>query len=108
MSFDNRIENFDKLIMLLSSVPLYNPNEEELKIASLKTLYTDLKAMNTLVLTTYIQMDNARANRNLIMYKPITGLVDIALDTKTSIKSAFGASSTQYKQISKLAFVARS
>ena len=30
MSFDNRIENFDRLIMLLSSIPLYNPNEAEL------------------------------------------------------------------------------
>lgn len=30
MSYDSRLENFDKLIMLLTSVPLYNPNEEDL------------------------------------------------------------------------------
>ena len=32
MSYDSRLENFDKLIALLVSVPLYNPNEEDLKV----------------------------------------------------------------------------
>ena len=41
MSYDNRLDNLDKLIQLLSSIPLYTPNEAELKVASLKNLYTD-------------------------------------------------------------------
>ena len=104
MSFDNRIENFDRLIMLLDSVPLYAPNEEELKITSLKALQTTLKDTNTAVITTNIQLSNARIARNEILYKPISGLVDIAFDTKVYIKSVYGATSPQYKQISKLKF----
>lgn len=104
MSFDNRIENFDKLIMLLSSVPLYNPNEEELKIETLKALYNQLKEKNSEVILPAIQLSNSRIARNKILYKENTGLLDIALASKTYIKSVFGATSPQYKQVSRLYF----
>jgi len=104
LSYDSRIENLDKLIMLLTSVPLYNPNEDDLKIESLTTLYTELKAKNTDVLTATIQLSNARISRNEILYKPLTGLVDIAFDAKVYIKSVFGATSPYFKQISKIEF----
>ena len=105
MSFDNRIENFDRLIMLLSSIPLYNPNEAELKVETLKTLHNQLKEKNTEVILPIVQLSNSRMNRNKILYNENTGLVDVALDSKTYIKSIFGATSPQYKQISKLRFI---
>ena len=106
MSYDNRIDNLDKLIKLLTSVTIYVPNESDLKIASLTTLYTDLKTKNTAVLTATIPLSNSRLTRNDVLYKANTGLVDIAMDTKSYIKSIFGATSPQYKQVSKLAFKA--
>lgn len=105
MSFDNRIENFDRLIMLLSSIPLYNPNEAELKVEALKALRNQLKEKNTEVILPIVQLSNSRMNRNKILYNENTGLVDVALDSKTYIKSIFGATSPQYKQISKLRFI---
>ena len=36
------------------------------------------------------------------MYKANTRMVDITVDTKTYIKSLYGATSPQYKQVSKL------
>lgn len=107
MGFNDRIENFDKLITLLSSIPNYAPNEEDLKVESLTAYLNDLKSKNANVLPFEVQLSNARIIRNNIQDKPFTGLVDIALDTKVYIKSVFGASSSQYKQISKLAFVKR-
>lgn len=107
LSYDSKLENLDRLIMLLESVPLYAPNEEELKITSLKALQTTLKGTNTDVITTSIQLSNARIVRNEILYKPTTGLVNVAFDTKTYIKSVFGATSPQYKQISKLKFTVK-
>lgn len=106
MSYDSRIENLDKLIMLLTSVPEYNPNEEELKVSSLTAVYNDLIAKNAAVLAANVPLSNARIARNEILYKEKTGLVDTAFDVKTYVKSLFGASSPQYKQISKLAFKA--
>ena len=104
MSFDNRVENFYKLIMLLKSIPQYNPNEEDLKIVTLTALHENLSAKNTAVINSYTTLSNARIARNDIMYKPLTGLVDTAFDAKVYIKSVFGASSPQYKQVSKLQF----
>jgi len=43
MSYDSRLDNFDKLIKLLSSVALYVPNEAELTVAALTTVYNDQK-----------------------------------------------------------------
>jgi hypothetical protein len=104
MGYDNRLENLYKLIMLLNSIPQYNPNEEELKISTLTALYEDLKAKNTAVVETTTPLSNARIARNETMYKPLSGLVDISFDSKVYIKSVFGPSSPQYKQVSKLEF----
>lgn len=104
MSYDNRLENLDRFISLLSSVGLYNPNEEDLKISSLTALSEELKSKKNDVVVTSIQLSNARMIRNEILYKPNTGLVDIAFDAKMYIKSVFGATSPQLKQVSKLKF----
>ncbi len=104
MGYDNRVENLYRLLMLLNSIPQYNPNEEELKISTLTALYEDLKAKNTAVVETTTPLSNSRIARNEVMYKPLAGLVDIAFDTKVYIKSVFGPSSPQYKQVSKLEF----
>ena len=105
MGYDNRVENLYKLLMLLSSIPEYNPNEEELKISTLTALYEDLKTKNTAVVEATTSLSNSRISRNVVMYKPLSGLVDIAFDTKVYIKSVFGPSSPQFKQVSKLNFI---
>lgn len=104
MSYNSRLDNFDKLIKLLDSVTLYAPNEEDLKITSLTALHDDLKAKNIAVVNAAVPLSNARISRNNVLYKANTGLVDIAADTKTYIKSLYGATSPQFKQVSKLEF----
>ena len=104
MGYDNRLENLFKLIMQLKSIPEYNPNEEDLKTSTLEALYQVLKTKNEAVVETTTPLSNARIARNETMYKSISGLVDIASDAKMYIKSVFGASSPQYKQVSKLEF----
>ena len=47
-----------------------------------------------------------RISRNNLLYKENTGLYDVALDVKNYIKSVFGATSPQYKQVSKIKFTA--
>ncbi|HPS56425.1 MAG TPA: hypothetical protein PLP05_12570 [Sedimentisphaerales bacterium] len=104
MSFDSRIDNFYKLIKLLSTVTLYAPNEADLKISALTTVLTDLKAKNLAVTSAKVSLSNARISRNDILYKENTGLVDTALAVKIYIKSVYGATSPQYKKISKIKF----
>jgi hypothetical protein len=104
MSYDSRLDNLDKLIKFLSSVVEYAPNEADLKVESLSSLYADLMLKNTAVKTAANPLSNARISRDEVLYKADTGLVDIALSTKAYIKSIYGASSPQYKQVSKLKF----
>lgn len=104
MGYDDQVENFDKFVSLLSSIPQYAPNEEELKVTSLSALRDSLRSKNTDVITAEVHLSNARIARNDIQDRSLTGLVDIAFDTKVYIKSVFGASSPQYKQVSKLEF----
>ena len=104
LSYNSKLENFDRLIMLLSSIPLYNPNEAELKVETLKALHNQLKEKNSEVILPIVQLSNSRIARNKILYKENTGIVDIAVDSKTYIKSVFGATSPQYKQVSRLYF----
>lgn len=104
MSYDSRLENLEKLIIHLGDIPEYMPNEEDLKVETLKTLSTKLKNVNSAVVAAYIALERARADRNAILYEPLTGLVDRATDTKSYIKSVYGTTSPEYKQVSKLHF----
>ncbi len=105
MSFDNRLGNFDKLIALLSTTEAYNPNENDLKVDTLKAFYNALLAQNERVATAANALADARMARNVLMYKPATGAMDIANDVKLYIKSVFGPSSVQFNRISKLKFI---
>ena len=105
MSYDMRIENLTTLISFLSKIPEYKPNEIDLKLETIKEICLQLQIKNSNVINSLSQLENTRNQRNKILYLPLTGLVDIAYDSKTYIKSVFGASSPQFKQISKLQFI---
>lgn len=103
-SFDRLIDHFAQMIATLTAEPKYLPNENELKLAALNTLLTDLKAKNTGVITATTAASNARIARDKALYAEMVGLVDTALAAKTYVKSLFGATSPQYKQVSGLQF----
>jgi hypothetical protein len=104
LSFDNRLENFAKLINLLSSETGYAPNETELKIATLNTMLASMKTKNTAVINAITALSNARIERNKILYKENTGLYAVTLAVKAYIKSVFGQASPEYKQINSVKF----
>lgn len=104
MSFDGRLENFNKFRKDLENIPQYSPNEPDLQLAAINNLYNTLVNLNIAVIDANVLLNNARLARNQILYTPKTGLVDIALDVKAYVKSIFGANSPQFKQISKIEF----
>ena len=102
--FDNLVEHFNALIELVSSHTEYNPNEDDLKVTALQTLLAQLKLADTDVINTHTDWSNSRLDRDALLYAHTTGLVDTAIDVKAYIKSIFGATSAQYKQISGIEF----
>lgn len=101
---NKQLDNLYKLIQYLSSFPSYQPNEADLTVAALKTLYDDLAAKDQAVIDTQVQLDNTRMTRENVLYQPVTGLVQLGNDSKSYIKSVFGARSPEYRQIAKLKF----
>lgn len=104
-TIDSRIENFAKFIQFLSTIAEYKPNETDLTIEALNARFVSLKTANTNFLVADAALDAARLTRDTLLYNDNTGLVDIGLDAKSYVKSAFGASSAQYKLISDIRFV---
>jgi len=103
-SYDSLVENFSKLIDLISSEIRYTPNETELKITTLDEYTRNLCAISTNVIIANTMYSNVLISRDNILYAVDTGLVDTALSVKKYVKSLFGTTSPQYKQISKLEF----
>lgn len=106
MGFDNRIDFWDKLIALLENEPLYAPNEEELKISALKAVHNELIAKNKKALAASLELNNARIHRNEILYKPLSGLLDVVSDVKVYVRSLYGSLDPRFKQVSALRFKA--
>lgn len=103
-SFDSIIEHFSKMIAILSTEPSYVPNENDLKIATLNTQLTNLKNTNTGVANAFTTWSNSRIARNASLYNPANGVCATAKEVKGYVKSVFGATSPQYKQISGIEF----
>ena len=106
-SYDSLTENFSSLIDLVSSIPSYTPNEADLNVASLTTFRDNLQTANTNVINAEVAYSNARISRDNLLYSKDTGLVDVAMDVKNYVKSIFGATSPQYKQVSGIKFTNR-
>ena len=103
-SYDQLIQHLEGLKAILENEPTYNPNEEDLKIATLTDKIETLTTKNTRVAAAYTNISNSRIDRNTTLYNNQTALVEIAEDVKKYIKSIFGASSPQFKQVSGIKF----
>ena len=100
LGFDNLLDSLDKQLKVLATIPQYAPNEVDLQLATLTALYNDLLAKNREVINNNALLSTLRLNRDKILYDAETGLVALALDTKNYVKSVFGSTSPQFKQIS--------
>ncbi len=103
-SYDQLIEHFSKLIVLLAADPLFNPNEIDLQIATLTLKLTALKNSNSNFGNAYTTVTNTRIARNHALYDKTTGLYDISQSVKKYVASVFGPSTAEYKMLSKIQF----
>lgn len=102
LSFDSRVENFKKLLTYILGITKYTPNETELKTTTLNTYVNTLPTLNKTVDTTQNTLITARIARNKLLYNKITGAYDLSVQLKKYVKSVFGATSPEYKMISKI------
>ena len=103
-SYDKLIDHFTALIQLLTQIQTFNPNETELKVTTLNTKLTALKTKNTNLKNAYTNYSNAQIDRNKTLYDPTNGLFQSVKETKLYVKSIFGTTAPEYKQVAKLKF----
>src|SRR5262249_41897285 len=94
-SFDKIIEHFERLIGALKNEPLYAPNENEMKIATLQALLKDMKTNNDAVISARIASKSDNGNRDNVLYADGTGLVSIAQAVKAYTHSIFGSNTRE-------------
>lgn len=103
-SFDNTANNFNLLVALLETEPLYVPGTADLKVPALKLKWKQLDDTNKAVKTGATPYNTAVKNRNKALYTVTTGLCDVCQAAKNEVRSAFGFSSSEFKQVSKIQF----
>lgn len=104
-SYDNRLDNFEALIVLLEKTTEYQPNESELTLAALKNKALEMQQL----IEASDRLNNDRIDaanqRDELLYAPVSGLVDRAKAVKEYVKGAFeGVKSPEYQKISGIAF----
>lgn len=104
-SYDNKMQHFSKMILLLQGQPVYVPNETEFQVASLQTRFTTITTINDTANTAIATLRAARIERNTFMYAENTGVLDLIKQSKAYIKSVYGADSQQYKTANSIKFV---
>ena len=104
MSYDNRLGNLSGYLAILSTATSYKPNEDGLKLASLKTMATELRAKNDAVSATFIPLSQARGVRDNLLYLGANCVVNTAQLVKAYVSGANGTNSHLYKQIKGLKF----
>lgn len=103
-SYTQTAENFSKFLQLVSTVSAYNPNTNDLKLTELTTYYTSLVDATQVVNQTEAELNTALIERNTILYDDSNGLYERALNVKKYVKSVYGASAPEYKNVSKIKF----
>jgi hypothetical protein len=104
-SYDSKVANFSKYIQFLASIAEYKPNEEDLTLDSPTPYGEDLKTKNLAVTNAEATIKAERIKRDKELYDENDGLVTLASKVKAYVKSIYGATSLQFKQLSSLIFV---
>jgi len=103
-SYTETAENLNKLLQLIETIETYNPNIEDLKLVNLKTYQDDLVKATKEVNKTEAELKTELITRNKVLYNDDNGLYEIAQNSKKYVKSVYGASSPEYKNVSNIRF----
>jgi hypothetical protein len=100
-SYDSIVANWRLLIQLLETQIGYKPNEEDLTLETLAAFVNDLEAKNNAAKIATINVQNARAQRDEILYNEETGMLAIVRKVKKYVSTI---SPTAYAQLVDLKF----
>lgn len=95
---------FAKLVHTVTAEPKYKPVEPELGVTGLNAQLAAMQQMNEAVANVEVELTRARRKRNELFYKSEDNLFATAVAVKQYVRGAFGYSSDQRSEVSKLRF----
>lgn len=104
MSYDSRLANLNAFTHQLSSLYQYAPNEPEISIPQLQTMHAELTELSNAVNVAGNALITARKNRNQILYKDQTNIIQLVRDIKAYVKSLGDTAKPYYSALVKLKF----
>ncbi|MGE0772485.1 MAG: hypothetical protein AB7K37_12285 [Cyclobacteriaceae bacterium] len=104
LSYVAKADHFTNLVQMVQALPDYKTNEPELQIESLKEMAERMQQLNEDVFLAKAALTTARMERNRILYRARTGVVDVAMAAKRYVKVVFGTRSGEAAQLVKLVF----
>ncbi len=105
--YANRIDNFALLIETLKTDTLYQPNEQQLKVAGLDEKLAAMRQSYQEAAAGMADLQQARDQRNQWLYAPEQGMIAVVSSIKAYVKSIFPVNTAQYKHVAALSFKAQ-
>jgi len=103
-SFDLRTNTLDMLIAYLINLPNYEPNEDNVKVATLENTKQQMLSATDEVNTTFISLNAARSGRNLLLYFASKNLFKAGTDARNYVLGILNKTQSEYKFFSKIIF----
>lgn len=104
LDFATMAQHFEELILLVASEPAYQPETEELSVASLSLKLNELREANTCVINAATIWSVARRERDTTLYVGAKCLRAIGNAARQKVKALFGTVSEEYREIIKIRF----
>lgn len=104
MNYDYRLKYFREFCLFLQGIDSYRPKENNLMITAMKAYADYLGKLNDAAVNAWDMIDNARANRDTILYGEGTGLCELAMTVRKYVRSLFPALSKEYEKVSSIRF----
>jgi hypothetical protein len=103
-SYTRIADHFDQLIETIFGDPEYAPNEPEYQRDNLTAMVADMRSKSAAADIAEAALSQARNERDIALFAEPNGVCIVGSEGKGYVRSVFGSSSNQFKNVTKLNF----
>jgi CRISPR/Cas system type I-B associated protein Csh2 (Cas7 group RAMP superfamily) len=105
LDYESKADTLAQLILIVENIPVYNPNETDLKVNTLKGTLADLRAKSHGLMQAANALAKARMERNEVL-EGKNGLYRTGIAVKEYVRSVFGMNSDASHELAKIRIAA--
>ncbi|HYG03825.1 MAG TPA: hypothetical protein VD927_15360 [Chryseosolibacter sp.] len=101
--FDSKVANFQELVTMATSDPLYKPNEADLQLKGLTAFIEQIRVANKAVAIARVALLEAKRKMRALVFG-VNGIYGHGQAVKAYLKSVYGYSGSKYKEVAGIEF----